>query len=400
MTSSRASATRCRPCSRAHTSCSAWSGEATPVQRVRWGATELASRLAFFLWSQPPDAELVRAAAAGELDDDGKLAEQVERMLRDPRAEALSTRFAAQWFRLQDLEKLHPDALAYPQYDQTLARSMRRETELLFQNIVDEDASVLELLTADYTFVDERLAKHYGIANIIGPEFRRVAVTDPNRHGVLGHGSMLASTSHANRTSPVLRGKWVMEVLFGTPPPPPPPNVPELDEPDAPSCRHPQALGATSRLEAASRPTRRAMSCHQRHRSARPGAGELRRHRRVWRIKDRGEWTSIPTGELYDGTHARLAPIGLRDALLKYSDAVVFLRTFTANLHVVWTLGRRSRVHMTCLTVRDHRAYGEGIGDYRMSAFIDGIVEQPRHSRTTGRRRRLEEAPAGSGAKP
>ena len=157
-------------------------------------------------------------------------ARQVRRMLADPKAEALATRFASQYVRLQDLDKIEPDALDYPYYDDTLAEAMRRETELLFDHLVRQDRPVMEMLTADYTFVNERLARHYGFAGVSGPEFRKVMYPDDLRRGLLGHASILTLTSHGNRTSPVLRGKWVMEVLLGSPPPPPPPNVPDLDQ--------------------------------------------------------------------------------------------------------------------------------------------------------------------------
>ena len=143
-------------------------------------------------------------------------------MLVDPRAEALATRFASQWLRLQDLEDIHPDALTYPYFDETLSEAMNRETELFFSHLVEEDRPILELLTADYTFVNERLARHYGVPGIIGPEFQKMSYPDETRRGLLGHGSILTMTSHADRTSPVLRGKWVLEVLLGYPPPPPP----------------------------------------------------------------------------------------------------------------------------------------------------------------------------------
>ena len=153
-------------------------------------------------------------------------------MLSDPRAEALGSRFASLWLRLKDLDLVHPDSLRFPDFYQQLASSMHRETELFFENLVREDRSALELLTADYSFVDERLARHYGISGVLGEQFVRVQLP-AERRGILGHGSILASTSHANRTSPVMRGKWVMEVLLGSPPPPPPPDVPDLEENDA-----------------------------------------------------------------------------------------------------------------------------------------------------------------------
>ena len=179
---------------------------------------DLASRLSFFIWGTIPDRALIDAAANGTLVQPAVFERQVRRMLADPRSEALSTRFAAQWLRLQDLRKIEPDALDYPYYDEILAESMERETELLFDHLVRADRPMLELVTADYTFLNERLAKHYGILGVSGSAFRKVMYPNDTRRGVLGHGSVLTLTSHGNRTSPVLRGKWVLEVLLGTPP--------------------------------------------------------------------------------------------------------------------------------------------------------------------------------------
>jgi hypothetical protein len=175
---------------------------------------ELASRLSFFLWGSIPDEQLLNLAVQKRLSVPANLDAQVKRMLADKRSEALATRFAAQWLRLQDLYLVRPDAFWYPDYDQQLADAMHRETELFFADIVKRNRSVLELFTADYTFVNEPLAKHYGIPNVSGIEFRRVSYPDSTRRGLLGHGSILVQTSLANRTSPVLRGKWVMEVLI------------------------------------------------------------------------------------------------------------------------------------------------------------------------------------------
>ncbi len=336
-------------------------GTAYPI-----GDRELASRLSFFLWSTAPDTELIELASSGQLSQPAVLRAQLQRMLADPRAEALATRFAAQWFRLQDLEKLHPDALAYPQYDQTLARSMRRETELLFHSIVQEDATVLDLLTADYTYVDERLAKHYSIPDVHGSTFRRVQVSDPNRYGLLGHGSVLASTSHANRTSPVLRGKWVMEVLLGSPPPPPPPDIPDLEETS--TVVGMRQLTVREQLEA----HRASPSCQSCHRFIDPIGLALENFdvTGAWRVRDRGEWVD-PTGELYDGTEL-LGPADLREALVLRSE--VFLRTFTENL-LAYGLGRRVEYHdMSTVRAIVRRAEQS---DYRMSAFIEGVIDSP-----------------------
>ena len=192
---------------------------------------ELASRLSFFLWSSIPDDELLRAAGAGELRQARKLEQQIDRMLADPRADALVQNFAAQWLGLRQLATINPTST---DYDGTLRESMQRETELLFSSLLREDRSVLDLLNADYTFVDERLARHYGIARVQGSHFRRVPISDENRRGILGHASVLTLTSAPNRTSVVKRGQWVLETLLGTPPPPPPPGVEvNLDQPPA-----------------------------------------------------------------------------------------------------------------------------------------------------------------------
>ncbi len=191
---------------------------------------DLASRLSFFLWSSIPDDALLTAAERGELRDPATLERQVRRMLADPRAEAMVENFAGQWLYLRNLTGTRPDPPTFPDFDDNLRQSLRRETELFFTSIMQEDRSVIDLLTADYTFVNERLARHYGIPGIYGDRFRRVPVTDDRRRGLLGHGSVLTVTSYATRTSPVLRGKWVLENLLGAPPPPPPPNVPDLDE--------------------------------------------------------------------------------------------------------------------------------------------------------------------------
>jgi hypothetical protein len=193
------------------------------------GDVELASRLSYFLWATAPDAELLKVASARQLSTPSVLEKQVRRMLADPRSEALATRFAAQWLRLHDVDNILPDAILYPYYDRRLGDAFIRETELFFDSLVREDRSLLDLLTADYTFVNERIARHYRIPGVSGDQFRRVPVPE-YRRGILGHGSVLVLTSVADRTSPVMRGKWIMEVLLGSPPPPPPPNVPLLEE--------------------------------------------------------------------------------------------------------------------------------------------------------------------------
>src|SRR6185436_9796933 len=191
---------------------------------------DLASRLSFFLWSSIPDDELLNLAIAGRLRAPGVLDGQVKRMIADPRADGLMTAFTGQWLQLRNLDKVTPDVLLYPDFDDNVRQAMRRETELLFASVVRENRSALTLLDADYTFVNERLAKHYGIDGVYGSRFRRVPVTDPNRRGLLGHASLLSMTSVANRTSPVLRGKYIISNLLNTPPLPPPAVVPDLAE--------------------------------------------------------------------------------------------------------------------------------------------------------------------------
>jgi hypothetical protein len=187
---------------------------------------ELASRLSYFLWSSAPDDSLLAAAEAGKLKDPAVLQSQVRRMLADPRAKNLVTNFGAQWLQLGVAEGVHPDPVIFTDFDGSLRQSFIKETELLLQSVLLSNQSVLELLNAKYTFVNERLARHYGIPNIYGDQFRRVEVNDGIRGGLLGQGSILTATSYPNRTSPVLRGKWVLDTILGTPPPPPPPNVP------------------------------------------------------------------------------------------------------------------------------------------------------------------------------
>jgi hypothetical protein len=324
---------------------------------------DLASRLSFFLWGTPPDQELIELAAGKGLSRPETLSGQARRMLADPRSAALATRFAAQWLRLQDLEKVHPDALSYPYFDQTLAAAMQRETELFFDYLVREDKSVLDLLTADYTFVNERLARHYGISNVTGTEFRRVTYPDPIRRGLLGHGSVLTLTSHADRTSPVLRGKWVMEVLLGTPPPPPPPNVPAFESTDA--AKEGRLLTTRERMEM-HRANPVCMACHQ---FMDPIGLALDNFDVTgkWRIKENG--MALDTrGQLYDGT-AISNPGELTQALLKRPEPLI--RTFTANL-LAYGLGRRVQWYdmpTVRAIARDAAASGN-----RMSAFILGVV--------------------------
>jgi hypothetical protein len=190
---------------------------------------ELASRLSFFLWSSIPDDQLLAAAEKGELSKPEVLEQQVRRMLADTRSNALVKNFAGQWLYLRNVEQVWPNPDVFPDFDANLRESFKTESELFFQSMLKQDRSILELLNADFTFVNERLARHYGIPNVYGSHFRRVALTDDNRKGLLGQGSILTVTSYATRTAPTIRGRWLLENVLGTPPPPPPPNVPSLD---------------------------------------------------------------------------------------------------------------------------------------------------------------------------
>ena len=334
----------------------------TPGEPFRIHETDLASRLSFFLWGSPPDEELTKLAEADMLSNPKILKEQVSRMLVDSRSNAIATRFASQWLRLPDLDKMHPNVRTYPDFHEQLKKSMRRETELFFASLVQENRSVLELLTADYTFLDERLAAHYNIPNVFGNEMRRVSYPDDRRRGILAHGSILTLTSHASRTSPVLRGKWILEVLLGSPPPPPPPNVPELEEIEENGGR---LLSVREQMEK----HRSDPACNSCHKLIDP-PGLALEHFDVtgaWRIRDNGILID-PSGELYDGT-----PLyGARDltsALLKRETALI--RSFIENL-MAYALGRRVAYYdMPAIrTIERDAAQHEN----RMSYFFLGVV--------------------------
>jgi hypothetical protein len=335
---------------------------ASAAGNYRIGDRELASRLSFFLWASAPDDELLKLAAENRLSSAPVLEAQVRRMLKDPRAEALSTRFAAQWLRLNDVDEMLPDALAYPYFDHSLGQAFKRETQLFFDSLVREDRSLLELLTADYTFVNERIARHYGIPNVTGPSFRRVPVPD-ERRGILGQGSILVLTSVADRTSPVMRGKWVMEVLLGSPPPAPPPNVPAFEETKAAAGG--KLLSVRERMEE----HRRNPACTSCHRVIDPLGLALENFDVTgkWRIKD-NEVPVDPSGVLYDGTPMN-GPGGLRAALLKQNYAI---RISFAERLMTYALGRRlTTADMPAVRAIVKSAERE---DNRMSAFVLGIV--------------------------
>jgi hypothetical protein len=342
--------------------------EETPLRLAgntyRLGDYDLASRLSFFLWGGGPDEELLKAAGQGRLSAPGMLVKQAQRMLKDPRADALATRFASQWLRLQDLEHTTPDPILFPYADQTLSIALKRETELFFESLVREDRSLLDLLTADYTYVNERIARHYGLPNVTGQDFRRVTVPE-YRRGILGHGSVLTLTSIADRTSPVMRGKWVMEVLLGSPPPPPPPNVPALEETKGTS-ESGRALSVRERMEQ----HRNNPACSACHRVIDPLGLALENFDATgkWRVKD-GAVTVDAAGTLYDGTGID-GPAGLRAAVLRRKDA--FLQSFTQSL-MTYALGRR--VEASDMPAIRKIIHDAAVRDYRISAFLNGVIE-------------------------
>ena len=341
------------------TPASARAGDLYPISDL-----DLASRLSYFLWGTLPDETLVELADRGELSDENVLQGQVTRMLADPRAEALGSRFAFQWLRLGDLEKVHPDRLLFPDYHEQLRDAMLVETELFFNNIVQENRSVIELFTADYTFANERLAKHYGIPGVAGEAFRRVEYPDDKRRGLFGHGSILTLTSHANRTSPVLRGKWVMEVMLGTPPPPPPPGVPDLEQTE--SSDGGRMLTTRERMER-HRASPVCAACHQ---FMDPIGLALDNYDVTgkWRIRE----NSMPLdtrGTLWDGTPVE-SPAQLQEALLE--RPIPLIRNFTVNL-MAYALGRRVE-HYDMPEIRAIVAAAEANGN-RMSSFLMGVIE-------------------------
>ena len=302
-----------------------------PDTAYRVSDLELASRLSFFLWSSIPDEELLDLATGGKLHEPLVLERQVKRMLADRRAEALVTNFAGQWLYLRNLAAASPDARMFPDFDDNLRQAFRRETELFVGSIVAEDRNVLDLLRANYTFVNERLAKHYGIPYVYGSRFRRVTLgEDSVRGGLLGQGSILTVTSYANRTSPVLRGKWILENILGTPPPPPPPNVPPLPDTSAGG----RALSMRERM-AQHRVNAACSGCHQ---LMDPAGLSMEHFDAIGRWRSHTEAGSavdasggLPDGSTFDGT------AGLRGALLKRPE--LFVSTVTERL-MTYALGR------------------------------------------------------------
>ncbi len=339
---------------------------AAPGQAYSLPDLELASRLSFFLWSSIPDEELLAVAERGELTDPAVLRAQVRRLLADPRSEALVSDFAAQWLHLRNLDEVKAEPAVHPDFDQDLVEAFRQETARFIGSTIDEDRSVLDLLGADYTYVNERLARHYGVAGVYGSRFRRVTLPDlEQRGGLLGHGSLLSLTSYPHRTSPVLRGRWLLEAIFGTPPPGPPPDVPPLPErgeDDAPASMR-------ERLEM----HRRNPACASCHRSIDPPGFMLEHYDAIgrWRTVTETGHPVEATGTLSNGVTA-VGLAGLRGLLLDEPEP--FVSTLTERL-LAYALGRELR-HYDRPTVR--AIVGNAAADgYRWSSVILGVVESP-----------------------
>jgi uncharacterized protein DUF1592/uncharacterized protein DUF1588/uncharacterized protein DUF1585/uncharacterized protein DUF1595 len=333
-----------------------------PGQTYRINDLELASRLSFFLWSNLPDDELINLASQGKLKDPKVLEQQVRRMLADPRSEELVKNFAGQWLGLRTLQSQTPEGTIFPNFDDNLRQAMRTEAEMFFDSIVHEDRGLLDLLTADYTFVNERLAAHYGIPNVYGTQFRRVTLEGDLdvRRGLLGKGSVQLATSNSDRTSPVLRGKWVLENILGTHPPQPPADVPPL-KPN-PSLG---ALTMRQRMEE----HRSNPACASCHKMMDPigfalenfdGSGR-------WRVKDGGQKLNS-SGQLVDGSPID-GVVSLRQQLLRYSPQI--MRTVTEKL-LTYALGRG--VEYDDMPVVRSIVRNAAKNDYRFSSVVLEIV--------------------------
>lgn len=345
-------------------------GVAHPVSE-----TELASRLSFFLWSSIPDEKLLDLAAAGKLREPAVLTAQLQRMIEDDRADALVDNFTGQWLQLRNLEaKVVPDLLMFPDFDDNMRKGFRKETEDFFGYILRNHRSTLELLSADYTFVDERLAKHYGIPGVYGPQFRKVKITDPNRRGLLGQGSILAMTSVATRTSPVFRGKYVLSTFLDTPPSPPPPNVPTLEESNKGVASVPKTVREQLELH------RKNPACASCHRVIDPVGFALENFDSVGKWRNTGaDGKPLDTsGTLADGTKVN-GPAALREAILSRPDAFA---TVVAEKMMTYALGRGLEPDDMPVVRRIVKKAAQN--DYQLSSIVEGIVESaPFQMRTT-----------------
>ena len=338
-----------------------------PGSVYRLSGTELASRLSFFLWSSIPDETLLAVAEQGKLSDPKVLEQQVRRMLADPRAGTLTTNFAFEWLKIRDMDALEPDPFAYPAFDRSLRAALRREMEMFVDSIFHEDRSVVDLLNANYTFVNERLAAHYGIDNIRGDQFRRVTLTDANRFGLLGKGAVLMVTAYPNRTSPVLRGSYILENIVGTPPAPPPPNVEAFKENK--EGEKPKTIREIMEAHRAN-PT-----CNACHGVMDPLGFSLENFDTIgsYRSMDRFTRTKIDTsGKLVDGTAVN-GPSDLRNALLAHPEQ--FVQTFTEKM-TMYALGRGIQ-YFDMPSIRKIVKDAKRDSNYKFSSIVMGIVAAP-----------------------
>jgi hypothetical protein len=335
--------------------------DAAPQSAYRLSDLELASRLSFFLWSSIPDDQLLDVATRGRLREPAVLEQQVRRMLADSRSQSLVENFAGQWLFLRNMRLVQPDVETFTDFDENLREAFQKETELFIGSTLQEDRPVLDLLTADYTFVNERLARHYGIPNVYGSRFRRIALSDQTRRGLLGQGSILTVTSYANRTSPTLRGKWLLENILGAPPPPPPPNIPSLKPKDDQG----KILSVREQLEQ-HRTNAVCASCHAR---MDPLGFALENFDAIgkWRTSDAGT-TIDSSGALPDGTKFA-GPAELRNILLRRPEE--FVTTVTERL-LTYALGRGVEYYdqpAIRAIVREAAP-----SEHRWSALVVGIV--------------------------
>jgi hypothetical protein len=336
--------------------------DAQPGKIYRISDVELASRLSFFLWSQGPDKELLDAAVAGKLKDTAEVDRQVKRMLADPRSKSLTTSFADQWFTVDEIDSIEPDPSLFPEFDNQLRRAFRQEIELFVNSVFSEDQNVVNLLTADYTFVNERLAQHYGIPNVRGDRFRRVQLTQPYRYGILGKGAFLMGMSYANRTSPVRRGAWILEQITGTPPHAPPPGVEALKE----NMDGQKAQTVRERMVA----HRENPTCNSCHGIIDPIGFSFENFNAIgqWRDKDRETGTLIEASDTIHGEKIN-GPVDLRNMILRRPDQ--FVQTLTIKL-MTYALGRGVEAHdmpTVRAIVRDAARH-----DYKFSSIVTGIV--------------------------
>lgn len=343
-----------------------------PGAAHRLSDLELASRLSFFLWSSIPDDELLRVAEQGKLHEPAVLEQQTRRMLADPRSESMVTNFAEQWLFLRDIEAKDPDEVLFPDFDETLRTDMRRETELFLDSVLRENRGVVDLLTANYTFVNQRLARHYGIPNIEGSWFRRYTFPEGSpRGGLLGQGSILTLTSYANRTSPVVRGKWVLENLFSAPPPPPPPNIPALKTEGS-------EPGKMLTMREALTLHRAAPACAGCHARMDPIGFAMENFDAVgkWRTRDAGNSIdtsgTLPDGSKFDGI------IGLKKALTAHPEQ--FVDTVASKL-LMYGLGRNLQYY-DAPAVRTI-VHDAAPNKYTLASLVVGVVKSPQFQMRT-----------------